>query len=89
MSNKKRGVLPLIVGAVTGAAAVFFSDEKNRKKAQKTLAEVKKNPEAFAKKTVKSVEKSARKIANQAKAASKKTLSEQKKVANKIKKALK
>ena len=86
MSKKKTGVLPLIVGAVTGAAAVFFSDEKNRKKVQKTLAEVKKNPEAFARKTAKSVEKSARKLANQAKAAGKKTLSQQKKA---IKKALK
>ena len=89
MSKKKTGVLPLLVGALTGAAAVFFSDEKNRKKAKKTLAEVKKDPEAFAKKTVRSVEKSARKIANQAKVAGRKTLSEQKKAANKIKKALK
>ena len=86
MSKKKRGVLPLIVGAVTGAAAVFFSDEKNRKKVKKTYDEVKKNPEAFARKTAKSVEKSARKLANQAKAAGKKTLSQQKKA---IKKALK
>lgn len=88
MSNKRKGVLPLLVGAVTGAAAVFFSDEKNRKKVKKTYDEVKKNPEAFAKKTVKSVEKSARKIANQAKIAGKKTLSQQKKAAKKIKKAL-
>ncbi|NLG06113.1 MAG: hypothetical protein GX559_00220 [Candidatus Pacebacteria bacterium] len=86
MSKKKTGVLPLIVGAVTGAAAVFFSDEKNRKKVKKTYDEVKKNPEAFARKTAKSVEKSARKLANQAKAAGKKTLSQQKKA---IKKALK
>ena len=86
MSKKKTGVLPLIVGAVTGAAAVFFSDEKNRKKVKKTYDEVKKNPEAFARKTAKSVEKSARKLANQAKAAGKKTLSQQKKA---IKKAFK
>lgn len=51
----------MLVGAVAGAAAVFFSDKKNREKASKAVTkskvqlkklstEVKKNPEAFAKK---------------------------------------
>ena len=56
----------MLVGAVAGAAAVFFSDKKNRSKAEKTVqegkaqikklsSEAKKNPEAFAKKMVKKV----------------------------------
>lgn len=63
MSNNKGGAFPMLVGAVAGAAAVFFSDKKNREKASKVVtkskaqlkkisAEAKKNPEAFAKKVV-------------------------------------
>lgn len=66
MSNKKGGLFPILVGAVAGAAAVFFSDKKNRDKATKVVAkskdqikkisiEAKKNPEAFAKKMAKKV----------------------------------
>jgi len=61
MSNKKGGLFPVLVGAVAGAAAVFFSDKKNREKANKVVAkgkaqvkklslEAKKNPEVFARK---------------------------------------
>ena len=56
----------MLVGAVAGAAAVFFSDKKNREKANKVVAkskasikkmsaEAKKNPEAFARKMAKKV----------------------------------
>lgn len=56
----------MLVGAVAGAAAVFFSDKKNREKATKVVvqgktqlkkmsAEAKKNPEAFARKMAKKV----------------------------------
>ena len=56
----------MLVGAVAGAAAVFFSDKKNRVKAEQTVqkgkaqikklsAEAKKNPEAFAKRMAKKV----------------------------------
>lgn len=66
MSNKKGGLFPMLVGAVAGAAAVFFSDKKNREKATKVVAkgktqlkrmsaEAKKNPEAFARKMAKKV----------------------------------
>ena len=74
MSNKKAGLLPMLVGAVAGAAAVFFSDKKNREKASVAVAkskeklkklsvEVKKNPEAFAKKMGKKVAVEAKKMA--------------------------
>jgi gas vesicle protein len=73
MSNKKSGVFPMLVGAVAGAAAVFFSDKKNQEKAKKAVAkgkasiqkisnEVKKNPEAYAKKMAKKVTVEAKKI---------------------------
>lgn len=71
--SKKAGLFPILVGAVAGAAAVFFSDKKNREKAGKAVAkgkaklkkvsdEVKKNPEAFAKKMAKKVTTEAQKI---------------------------
>lgn len=72
MSKRKAGLFPLLVGAVAGAAAIFFSDEKNRAKAKKTWTEAKKNPEAFAKKTAKQVEVAAKKAAVKAKAGAKK-----------------
>lgn len=73
MSNKKAGLFPMLVGVVAGAAAVFFSDKKNQEKAKKAIvkgkaslkklsAEVKKNPEAFAKKMVKKVSSEVKKI---------------------------
>jgi len=72
--SKKSGVFPMLVGAVAGAAAVFFSDKKNREKAVKAVnqskaqvkkiaSEVKKNPEAFAKKMAKNVTAQAKKMA--------------------------
>ena len=72
MTKKKTGFLPLLVGAVAGAAAIFFSDEKNRDQAKKTLAEVKKDPEAFAKKTGARAKVVAKKTAAKAKVAVKK-----------------
>lgn len=56
----------MLVGLVAGAAAVFFSDKKNREKANKVVSkskaqlkklslEAKKNPEAFARKMAKKV----------------------------------
>lgn len=74
MAKKKSGLFPLLVGAVAGAAAIFFSDEKNRAQAKKTLEEVKKNPEAFAKKTAKNAQKTAKKMASKAKTASQKAI---------------
>jgi len=73
MSNKKGGVFPMLVGLVAGAAAVFFSDKKNREKANKVVAkskaqlkklslEAKKDPEAFAKKVGTRISKEAKKI---------------------------
>jgi hypothetical protein len=76
--SKKKGLFPLIVGAVAGAAAVFFSDEKNRAKAKKTIEEAKKNPQAFAKKTAKKAEKSAKELATKAKKAGKKAIDQRK-----------
>lgn len=76
MSNKKGGVFPMLVGAVAGAAAVFFSDKKNREKANKVVTkskaqlkklslEAKKDPEAFAKKVVKKASTQIKKINQQ------------------------
>lgn len=90
MSNKKSGVLPLLVGAAAGAAAVFFSDKKNREMAKKKLAEgklkaekikkeIEKNPEAFAKKTATQVQKGAKKIADQATVKAKKLVKDMQK----------
>lgn len=73
MTNKKGGLFPILVGAVAGAAAVFFSDKKNREKATKMVAngktklkkvsaEVKKNPEAYARKVASNVSKQAKKM---------------------------
>jgi len=78
MTNKKKGVFPLLVGAIAGAAAVFFSDEKNRTKAKKTFAEAKKNPEAFAKKTANQAKKNVSKVAKKAKVAGKKAINQAK-----------
>lgn len=77
MSNKKTGVFPMLVGAVAGAAAVFFSDKKNREKANRVVAqgkasvkkisqEAKKNPEAFAKKMLGQASATVKKISRQA-----------------------
>lgn len=63
----------MLVGALAGAAAVFFSDKKNQEKAKQVVAkgkaqlknisaQVKKNPEAFAKKVGVRVAKEAKKI---------------------------
>ncbi len=68
----------MLVGAVAGAAAVFFSDKKNREKAAKVVAkgkaqvqklasEAKKNPEAFAKKMAKQASAQVRKIQDKVK----------------------
>ncbi len=48
--SKKTGMLPLITGIVAGAAAVFFSDEKNRKMAKEKLAEAKTSAKQLKKK---------------------------------------
>ncbi len=85
MAKNRKGLIPLIVGAVAGAAAVFFSDEKNRTKAKKTLAEVKKNPENFARRTVKSAQKTAKKLVGQAKTAGKKAINQHKRKTTVIK----
>jgi hypothetical protein len=74
MAKKRSGLFPLLVGAVAGATAIFFSDEKNRAQAKKTLEEAKKNPEAFAKKTAKTAQKKAKKMASQAKTAGQKAI---------------
>lgn len=49
MSNDKKGVNPLatgvagaMIGAAAAAAAIFLSDEKNRKKAEKVLGDLQK-----------------------------------------------
>lgn len=82
MSNKKTGVFPMLVGAVAGAAAVFFADKKNRDKASKVVrkskaslkkisTEAKKNPEAFAKKVLSQASTTVQKISRQAAGAAK------------------
>ena len=83
MSKKRTGFLPLLVGAIAGAAAVFFSDEKNRDQAKKTLAEAKKDPEAFAKKTAAKAKTAAKKAASKAKAEVKKQVAAKKTSAKK------
>jgi gas vesicle protein len=76
MSNKKGGFFPILVGTIAGAAAVFFSDKKNREKAKKVVAkgkaqvkklslEAKKNPEAFARKMAKKATAQAQKLGRQ------------------------
>lgn len=71
-SGSAVGVAALVTGLVAGAAAIFFSDKKNRqntakaintagKEIKKVQAEIKRNPKAFAKK----VEKQGAKLANQ------------------------
>ena len=69
MANKKKGLLPLVIGAIAVAVAVILSDEKNRAKAKKTIDEAKKDPQAFSQKTVKKAEQTAKEIAAKAKAA--------------------
>lgn len=75
---KKAGVFPLLVGAVAGAAAMFFSDKKNRDKAKKVAQqgkkkvlamkkEAQKDPQAFARKTAAQAEQKARIFARKAK----------------------
>jgi len=76
MSNKKGGFFPMLVGVVAGAAAVFFSDKKNREKATKVVAkgkaqvkklslEAKNNPEAFARRMAKKASTQAKKLGRQ------------------------
>ncbi len=72
MAKKKKSLFPLVVGAIAGAVAVFFSDEKNRAQAKKTIEEAKKDPQAFSKKTVKKAKQTAKKIATKTKTAGKK-----------------
>lgn len=87
MSNKSGGVFSMLVGAMAGAAAVFFSDKKNRQQAKRVIEqnkgkvtklakEAKSNPEAFAKKTAKAVQaevaKLQKKMVTKKKVASKK-----------------
>ncbi|MFH2022120.1 MAG: hypothetical protein ABIJ33_02480 [Patescibacteria group bacterium] len=81
----KRNIFTLMAGLVTGAAAVFLSNEKNRQKACHTIGKVvddikqaktdyEKDPEAF-KTEVKAVaEKTARKVSKTAKAKAKKIM---------------
>lgn len=75
MSKKSSGILPLLVGAAAGAAAVFFSDKKNRdvakqkfaagkKKVRSVSAAIQKDPEGFAKRTAAQVQREAQKLAN-------------------------
>ncbi len=70
------GLFALITGAVAGAAAVFFSDEKNRKMVKKEFTmvekgavkaskEIQKNPTKFVKKVEKKVVKAEKKLQKQ------------------------
>ncbi len=68
MAKKSHGLLTLVVGAVAGAAAVFFSKEENRQKAQVAVKEATveakktaKKTKAVVKKQVASVKKTAKK----------------------------
>ncbi len=77
MSKKSSGVFSMLVGAVAGAAAVFFADKKNRQQAKRVIEqnkgkvvklakEAKANPEAFAKKTAKVVQAKMNQLQKQA-----------------------
>jgi len=77
MSKKNTGTFSMLVGALAGAAAVFFSDKKNRQKAKQVIdqnkkkvvklaKEAKANPEAFAKKTAKVVQAKVSQLQKQA-----------------------
>lgn len=77
MSKKSSGVFSMLVGAVAGAAAVFFADKKNRQQAKRVIEqnkgkvvklakEAKANPEAFAKKTAKAVQAKVSQLQKQA-----------------------
>lgn len=70
------GLFALATGLVAGAAAVFFSDKKNRemvkkevvkveKEAMKVAKEVKKDPKKFAKKVEANVVKAEKKLQKQ------------------------
>jgi len=76
MSNKKSGLLPILVGAVAGATAVLFSNKKNREKMNQVVAkgkaqlkklslEVAEDPETLAKKVGKKVSSEAKKVSKE------------------------
>lgn len=78
MSEKKKGLLTLITGAVLGAAAVIFSKKENRdkaaeiakktgKEAQKLAKDFKENPEKVMKDAKKTVVKTAEKVTTEIK----------------------
>ncbi len=96
MSNKKSGLFPVLVGAVAGVAAVFFSDKKNREKVNKAVTkgkaqlkklslEITEDPKAFAKKVGTKVSKEAKKVSEEvAKEVSKEVSKEAKKLNEKV-----
>ena len=88
MTKRRTGFFPLVVGAVMGAAAVFLSDEKNRKLAKESFDEAKQDPKAFAKKTADKVNRASKKVFDKTKSAAKHTEQQAKRKAKKIKEIL-
>ena len=88
MTKKRTGFFPLVVGAVMGAAAVFLSDEKNRKLAKKSFDEVKQDPKDFAKKTADKVNQASKKVFDKGKSVAKQTEKKAKRKVKKIKEVL-
>jgi hypothetical protein len=93
MAKRSHGIFTLLTGMAAGAAALFFSEEKNRdtakveltkakKSANKIKADYKKNPKAFTKKVKTKGKKLANKVIKEASTKTKKL-----KIASKIKKA--
>jgi len=83
MSKQKSGLgaFALVAGLAAGAAAMFFSDKKNRESTKKVIstagkelkkvkAEIKRNPKAFAKKVEKQGTALANKVVKEASKAS-------------------
>jgi len=95
MSKKSGGLFTLVTGIAMGAAAVFFSKEENRAKAQKTLATAKKkyedDPSLALKDAVKQTKKVAKKVSTKAKTTAVKTATKKtaKKASSSTKKASK
>ena len=69
MAKKSHGLFTLAVGAIAGAAAVFFSKEENRQKAQVAVEEA----TLEAKKTVKKTKSAVKKQVASVKKTAKKT----------------
>ncbi|HOZ03708.1 MAG TPA: hypothetical protein PKX78_04445 [Candidatus Woesebacteria bacterium] len=84
--SKKTGLFPLITGMIAGAAAVFFSDEKNRKMAKEKFSEAKTSAKQLKKKYDADPDKTIKEVVEVVKT---KGTAEAKKLSKKVKKIAK